>query len=120
MDITLALYLIDVLDTTKGVAIIGLVLLTITSVIIGLMAYCDSNTSEDEIVIKKAFSSLLKITLLLLIISILIPSQKTMYLMASTEAAKSVLANPEVKKIGDKVTSIINEKLDEILKKEGK
>ena len=110
MNAELTLYTISILgNISNAIAVIGV--LSLLLLIFSLIMRC--NEDFDDINIKKY----LKLSLILLAISvfvgILIPDQKTMYMMASTHYLKK-------SDIPSKVLEILNHKLDEIIKENKK
>jgi len=49
------------------------------------------------------------------LIAALIPSEKTMYVMAGAYATQQIAENPNVQRIGGKIVTVIDKKLDEII-----
>lgn len=120
MNITLTFYLIDILGGLSVISCLFWILALITLVIL-VVVYLSDEFHVDNL---QKYLRYIKITLSIFIVELitflLIPSQKTMYLMASSEIAKEIVANPGVKKISDKILTIVNSELDELTQKEGK
>ena len=57
------------------------------------------------------------IPLTFLIVSILLPSQKTIYMIAASEAGETIITNPDAKEVFNDLTAIIKSKLKEQLPK---
>lgn len=53
-------------------------------------------------------------------LSIITPSEKTMYLMLGSEAAQEIANNPAVKEVGGRLLKVVNKKLDELMPDEEK
>ena len=49
------------------------------------------------------------------LIAALIPSEKTMYVMAGAYVTQQIAENPNVQRIGGKIVTVIDKKLDEII-----
>jgi hypothetical protein len=114
MSIELILYLIDVVSNVNG--FLTVVLLTSALIIIAIlfcagMEYFDSCDNFSESSIAKALLYVKKYIgwwLLLLLISVFFPSEKTMYMMIGANVFKSSNLPP-------KIEAAIEKKLDEYL-----
>lgn len=66
---------------------------------------------------KRAFLKVLKVCvvvfLCIALLRVIIPSEKTMYLMVGAYTAQKVAENPDVQRISGKVITVIEKKLDE-------
>lgn len=106
------LYLIDLIGNFN-VVIVLLLILTIIILLFFVVGFLAEYERDDNAKVHPFFSKLIKLFFVLSAISIILPSEKTMYMMVGA----SYLNNSEVPA---KVERIINDKLDEIIKKDGK
>lgn len=111
MNLTLALYLVNILDRlsilTILVAIIGLI-----SVIIGIIYIV-----EEKDVALNVYPILKKLALMTCvagILTVIIPNEKTMYLMMASSVTKEIAENPKFQEVGNRLYNIVNQKLDEL------
>lgn len=110
MNITLIFYIIDLLSSIDCVLItsIFIIICFVVVLFIKICAY-DYMDDEEKNSIYKYIKSLFISIFILIPLSVLIPSKESMYMMLST----SYLTNNH---IPEKVSEIINYKLDSILK----
>ena len=116
MDLTMALYLIDVLSTLKSITGFLFAVLIAAFIITGIIYLCTTSVHDkkDHEVATKAGKIIIVLLFIFGVPSILIPTTATMYTMAGSYAVGKVLENPKVQVIQDKVLDIINNKLDEL------
>lgn len=113
MSFELALYLINILQNVDAL----LCSLGVVIGFIGLMVLGESSRArEDKESLTKTAKHLLVTAIALFTLSTMIPSEKTMYMILGSKITKNVISNPEVQKISDKVLTILNQKLDELVK----
>ncbi len=118
MSLSLALYLVDVLNSLgKFFTIFGIIATVVAAVSGGMSGLSavdgDSSASARS---SKCFKWAGSVASVLLITACLIPSTTTMYSMIGIEAAKTVLETPQAKEVTDKVLRIVNSKLDSLVK----
>lgn len=106
--------LIYLADIVKGLSIVcalaGIFLLV--CLLIRIIAYIDLNRGSLKNIVITGGAALLS-----LFLAVLIPSKDAIYLMASVTLGKEVVEQPQVKELGSKVLTILNQKLDEMAKK---
>lgn len=69
---------------------------------------------KSSLILKKYVFSSLKALIVIAVIAAIIPSAKTLYLIAASEIGEEVLISEE----GQKLRQVINERLDEIIQEE--
>lgn len=122
-------YLSDFIGTLS--IILMITLLVLSFVIVGtlirtydMMAYKDSKESVVHVWYSK-FRALMKVYIIIMLSFVLVPSQKTFYVMSAAYAGTMVIESPEAKRIFDKAVLALESKLDSLIdpeehKKEGK
>jgi len=78
--------------------------------------FCSSFNNENLAVLVQTKKSIVRFggtALLLAFLTVLIPSEKTMYVMVGAYAAQKISQAPETKVISEKVLKVIEQKLDE-------
>lgn len=114
MDLTLGIYLIDVIQDLGNIS--GLIAFTsgLTVGICCIVAVCATVDNESEMVSDalSVASTFLKVFLPALFFTVLLPSEKTMYLMAASELAQYGLAEftPELEALRE----VVQDKLQEL------
>jgi len=74
-----------------------------------------TNTSVENKPKTKSAKITLSVSLLSLTILALLPTRKTVYMMAAASYTQEIASNPKVTELGDKVYKLLNQKLDEAL-----
>lgn len=116
MNIVVGLYLINLinnLDQALSVVMIGCGIAVILSVI--LISINNSEHRQDS---KIPYTLPIRLAIaagVCLFLSVLLPSQKTMYLMAGAIVGQEVINNKQVSENLDKVNKIISDKLNSYL-----
>jgi len=84
--------------------------------------YEDEDELEKQKAVKKSYTKYWKLAAvcfpLLLVIAVLLPPERTVYLMAAAYATEQIATNDRVRKIGSDVLEVIEGKLSE-MKKQG-
>ena len=119
MDLVLFIYLAEVSESlSKTTGIVGDISL-IAAIIITVGYMCcidDSYTPEKTTELMGRISKTTWIVgAILLVVSTLAPSQKTVYLMGAAQAVTLVSQNEKVKDIAGKSIEILEKKMDEVL-----
>lgn len=115
MSLSLSLYLIDVLSNVSGLAIGGLLLCTILTIVSSF--FLDTEFQPQAL---KSIKRVAVTAVILSLILVLIPEKKTMYLILGASVAKEIVENPRVQEVGSKVLEVVNQKLDEMSDKKEK
>lgn len=106
MELMWIVYIISILTKINSIAVIGFsfgALLVCIALIVFL---------GEEIRVALVWAKWAAIAAsLCLIVSVLVPSEKTLYIMAGAYAAQKVIAHPEVRDMSEDVLVIINNKL---------
>lgn len=111
MDLVTIIYLGDVVDRIAGfLSLLGGSMIIISIFLILAMFEFDWRPQISHVVIYFATA------ILLILISILIPSKQTIYTIAAVKYGEQVIKTPEAREVGEKVYKILNQKLDEVLK----
>lgn len=117
MSITLMIYLASIVNDIKAMFDVLCVALIIVTVLLGCFAgYCldmeyeDRYTSTIKSIKRVVISAILCATT-----SVLIPSEKTIYLMTAASIAEDIAKKPATVQMLDKVYNIVDKKLDEQL-----
>jgi len=119
MELALLVYGISVISSFAAFCVFICVCLVIV-IIFKLVAYDfipSYNRAENQWEITK--KSILKYIVAFILVSftsVLIPSEKTMYVMVGAYAAQKVAQAPETKVISAKVLKVIEQKIDEQIK----
>ena len=114
MELALLDYGISFLDNFMNFLIFVLVSLVIM-IVYKLISYTDSQW-DKSILWSDTSKSIQKYMVAILLIgfcTVLIPSQKTMYVMVGAYAAQKVAQSPETRIISEKVLKVIEKELDE-------
>ncbi len=122
-DLTKALYFIDVakeLKCTLGfISVFSFLLLIISSTLVPFIASIEWYGDESYLSLVKKWSKFYIIVACVCFftgaIQSLIPSQQTMYLMLSSEAADKMVQSQDFKKLYTKSYELLNKKIDEAL-----
>ncbi len=120
-------YWIDVLSSISTylmtLSIIGIFISSICSVIC-IVSGADATDDDYTRTWRESLVKFCKISfpsfLIMMLISIFIPSQETSYKMVAATAAQAVYESPQAKDVGDKLLSLVNNKLEEFIKKDSK
>jgi len=115
MELALLVYGISVLSAING--LLFFVCFCLAIMIIAKLVSYDFNRYKDKEELWKTASKVIQkyaiIFLVLSSITVLIPSQKTMYVMVGAYAAQKVAQSPETRIISEKVLKVIEKELDE-------
>ena len=113
------IYLVDVLDTMKDVAITFVLLSGVAAFIFSGLAFFaltspvnDSEKEELFPVYHKWFRTSLTVFIISLLFTIFIPQKNTMYYMAAAKATSIVLQSEEAKRIIPKSVELVEAWLD--------
>ena len=110
MELMWMVYSISVLASLATVAILVFVLGIGISLMVLLASHMDGFPFPGP---KKVIAALVTS----LVVIIIVPSEKTMYLMAGAYATQKVAEAPATKELADKIFVIINDKLNSMVKK---
>jgi len=126
-NLSLVLYLADVLYTFRGVTILLLVVTWASYTLWWLWAKTDANNpysweTQDSLDKKKAHRQMgflpknkwLWLSASLIFISILLPNRETFYLIAASEAGEAVVNTPEAKELLLDVREILDIQLEKL------
>ena len=120
MKLSLLVYLASIAGgISKFLMIFGIVFLVLIVLLIINIAWQkdfgdDESVEQARNLNKKSFKPLLSIGILFIIFSILIPSEKTIYIMAGAYATEQIANNERVQKIGSDVLEVIENKLEKL------
>lgn len=112
MELALLVYSISLLEglrTFLVVAGFAAVMGTVVSGALTLEAYDD--TTKTKLWFKRSIIALAVVGFT----GVLVPSERTAYIMVAAYATQKVAETPEVKETGDKVLTLINSKLDQLI-----
>lgn len=114
MDLALLIYGIS-LFSSLGAALVTILLLSFIGMIIASLCVLDSNTDTEfwKPILKKTtivFSMCLPLI-------VIIPCEKTMYMMVGAYATQKVVEDPKVQQLSAKVLKVVEAKLDEYIEK---
>ena len=87
---------------------------------ISMISIAESHSVSEEKVWQKRRNISFWVGMICVVFAMLVPTQKTMYMMAGAYAAQKVYESPEAAQISSKIVVIINNKLDEYLTEEVK
>lgn len=108
------LYLADV---TNGLS----VLFAILALVFGFASMFSVMLLVQKDIQSKAIPLIMTVAMLTSgILSALMPSKETVYLIAATKYGQELIEKPQVKQLGDKILNILNEKLDSLVEKKSK
>lgn len=105
-DLAFYLYLVDVISNIP-IALIVFLIIAIFLIFFGLIHWEHEGNS-------KIFKIGAIIAVINILILVLIPSKKTMYMMMAVETGNKIVQQPEIKELLNKTLTIINHKLDEL------
>ena len=112
MELALLVYGVSLLDGLLN--FLGLVAVAaITGVLVSGIAYAEvpGGTSGPKMWLKRCVVTLFAVGF----ISALIPNQRTAYIMVAAYATQKIAQTPEARVTGDKVLTLINSKLDQLI-----
>jgi hypothetical protein len=132
MELVWLVYFISMLDSI--IPVIGLTIACCILYIIGLTIYKDVECSDSDYytgqalerrkVKRDAADKALKKTFTILVVAVImtvvIPSKKTAYIMVGAYVAQRIAESGEIKDVGTKVYQLINKQLDSYLAEEVK
>ncbi len=113
------------IDTSSNIADF-LMVISIAGIIfifIGLFIYLACSEDFEDLTRQRFFNFFkigVPLFLIIMLISLFIPSKETSYKMVAASAAQTVYSSPEAKEVGVKLLSLINKKLDELTKEDSK
>jgi beta-lactamase regulating signal transducer with metallopeptidase domain len=93
-------------------ALLSILLVFVLATIVSLINCVDSNHLPNREFWAVKASKFTKITYIILLLWVLLPSEKTSYTMAGAYVAQKVVEDPRSAEIGNKVVKIINQRLD--------
>lgn len=115
------IYLIDVITPLKDIFVV-LSIVGVISTIVSLVAMVvdDSGAKDKDYkefcdITKRIFGT----TLILLLLAVFIPSKTTAYTLLGIKLGQTVVSKPEVQNKVDKLSKIIDIKLDQYIQEEG-
>lgn len=114
-NLILWLYAIDVAGALdKFFAIVTVVMgAAFIILIIALVGMADTHSSADDWRVWRRFAYIIvSIFPTALLLSLLIPSEKTLYLMMGAKTTQAIVSNPKIQETGGKVMELINKKLE--------
>lgn len=112
MELALLVYGVSLLDGLLN--FLGLVAVAaITGVLVSGIAHIEihGDTSVPKMWLKRCVVTLFAVGF----ISALIPNQRTAYIMVAAYATQKIAQTPEARVTGDKVLTLINSKLDQLI-----
>ena len=112
MELALLVYGVSLLDGLLN--FLGLVAVAaITGVLVSGIAHIEihGDTSGPKMWLKRCVVTLFAVGF----ISALIPNQRTAYIMVAAYATQKIAQTPEARVTGDKVLTLINSKLDQLI-----
>lgn len=124
MNLALLVYLASISEGVKSLLAVGGMFLLFTPIFTTIVAmwckdFSDSEAVANAIKLKRKVSLPAFIVGLICIpLSVLIPSEKTIYIMAGVYATEQIVTNTKVQKIGNDVLEVIESKLDKMKDKE--
>ncbi len=108
-------YAIDVADALNGFFRFAAIVAGLGSVLAVLIALgmTDQNCNENEWRTWRRCVTLAAVIFFpSLLLTIIIPQEKTLYMMLGAKTAQDIVANPKVQQVGGKVMDLINKKLE--------
>lgn len=117
MNLALLVYLASISSGVKALLVFGGVLMIFTPIIMLIIVsfnkdFSSDKTIENSIKLKERVSApCFIIGLVMIPIAVLIPSEKTIYIMAGAYATEQIVTNTKVQKIGNDVLEVIEGKL---------
>ena len=115
MELSLLVYLISVLNNlTPALGFLTVVGLLITGFFgIGFfIARTDGAKESTLALVKKVFTIALSVACVSGFLNIILPSEKTAYVMLGAYATQKVAEDPRTQELGNKVLKIVNSKMD--------
>lgn len=113
------IYLIDVITPLKYV-FISLSVVGLVATVASVVSIVDSDTEDEGY---KEFCDITKsiftTTLILLLLAVFIPSKTTAYTLLGIKLGQTVVSKPEVQNKVDKLSKVIDVKLDQYIQEEG-
>lgn len=114
-------YLGDFIGTLSNVLFAGILVLSAISAftLIGTSEYISGLNGGNGVLLTwyADFKKLVKVYLVVLLMFVVIPSQKTFYVMVAAYAGTVVAETPEAKRIFDKAMSALESKIDSLIEK---
>lgn len=116
MNLELMLYLADIVENLqKATSIISLISLAVVAIsTFGFIANSDDNRGKEA----QLFLRILKRFAVSLLVAgfgfLILPKQKTIYVIIGIHTAKEIVDNPQVKALSGRVFDVLNRKLDEL------
>lgn len=113
------IYLIDVITPLKYVFTL-LFVVGLAATTASVVSIVDSNTKDEDYkkfcdITKRVFTT----TLILLLLAVFIPSKTTAYTLLGIKLGQIAVSKPEVQNKVDKLSKIIDIKLDQYIQEEG-
>ena len=110
MDLALLIYGISVLSNL-GITLVIVLMLSLIVFILSLLAWASEYGESKETAYKWVKGSIIAISIILPI-SVIVPSEKTMYTMVGAYAAQRISEDPKVQQLSAKVLKLVENKLD--------
>lgn len=115
MSLAILVYLIALLDNIS-IAIAPILAISLMTLIISSIVYCATNGNSYEVLTTLEAKKWAKRAFIVLCLSnsikILLPSEKTAYVMVGAYAAQKIAEDPKVQQLSGKVLTIVEQKLD--------
>ena len=116
MSAAMIIYLAEVAQNLTVILVITLVIAGLGVAIGGIKFTCDYDKDEKVATLKFVRYAALVI-ILASIPLVFTPSKSSIYLMAGAKVTEDIVKSPEAKELGGKILKVINQKLDEQVKK---
>ena len=123
MTFAMLIYFIDVVcGNHSGLAILTglLTVLWVFGFIISLIANLDEDVKPEDraqfLLVYRSLWPLKTFVILMIFLSVILPSKDTAYKMLAAYGIESLVTNPEVQKLGGKSLDVINKAMDDYLK----
>ena len=120
MSLVWVIYWIDVIANLNAIFVVSFILWGMAFVMCGVMCL----VSEGKLISFAAFEKIAKIFIPFIIVSafinVFIPEKKTMYMMAAARAGELVVQSDDFRETYGKIKTLLDVKLDDMLKQEKK
>lgn len=118
MELSLLVYLISVLGNLNpalGFLTVTSLLISVFSAISYTIAMTDHAKETTLNLIKKAFAISMTVSCVAGFLNIILPNEKTAYIMLGAYATQKVAEDPRTQELGNKVLKIVNTKMDKYI-----
>lgn len=117
MELAFIVYLISILESVSTFlgALCGIsAFIAFVIVLVGVIVM------EGQFILKKTVISLIILSLICGTVKALLPSEKQAYIILGAYTAQTIAENKNVQEVGGKLLTLVNQKLDEAIKKDEK